>query len=98
MSTAARSIVGISFLLTQLSAAPAETTLSGKDAVAADWTQDAPGVRHRITPADLPPPFATESASNSPREVSRPDGAHPQVPAGFPIEEFASGFKNPATS
>ena len=33
----------------------------------ADWTQDAPGVRHKITLADLPPPFATKSANNGPR-------------------------------
>ncbi|MBA3882139.1 MAG: sorbosone dehydrogenase family protein [Chthoniobacterales bacterium] len=70
-------------------------TLTGKGAVEADWTKDAPGVRHRITPADLPSPFATESATNSPREVARPDGAQPQVPEGFKIEIFASGFKNP---
>jgi len=61
----------------------------------ADWTQDAPGVRHKITLADLPPPNATESANNGPRVVRRPAGAQPQVPAGFKIEEFASGFVNP---
>ena len=79
----------------QVHTASAETTLTGKAAMDADWTKDAPGVRHRITLEDLPPPFATESASNSPREVSRPEGAQPQVPPGFKIEEFASGFRNP---
>jgi glucose/arabinose dehydrogenase len=63
--------------------------------VNADWHQDAPGVRHKITLADLPPPYATKSASNSPREVRRPEGAEPRVPAGFKIEQYASGFSYP---
>lgn len=84
------------FLLVTLGRiATAQVTLTGKEAVAADWAKDAPGVRHRITVADLPPPYATESATNSPREVARPSGAMPQVPTGFKIEEFASGFRNP---
>jgi glucose/arabinose dehydrogenase len=61
----------------------------------ADWKHDAPGVRHKITLADLPAPYATESASNSPREVRRPDGAEPKVPPGFKIEQYASGFSYP---
>ncbi|PZR73855.1 MAG: sorbosone dehydrogenase [Chthoniobacterales bacterium] len=63
--------------------------------VNADWTQDAPGVRHKITVADLPPPFATESANNGPRVVARPAGAQLRAPAGFRIEEYASGFRYP---
>src|SRR4051812_2351087 len=61
----------------------------------ADWKQDGPGVRHKITIADLPAPFASKSASNSPREVRPPDGARPKVPPGFKIEQFASGFSYP---
>src|SRR5436190_7993514 len=61
----------------------------------ADWTRDAPGVRHKITLADLPPPYATESVNNGPRVVRRPSGAQLQVPAGFKIEEYASGFVYP---
>jgi glucose/arabinose dehydrogenase len=61
----------------------------------ADWHQDAPGVRHKLTLADLPPPYASKSASNSPREVGRPAGAEPHVPAGFKIEQYASGFSYP---
>ncbi len=73
----------------------AQTTLSGKAAVDADWTKDAPGVRHKITPADLPPPYQTESAVNDARVVARPAGAQLQVPSGFKIEEYASGFRDP---
>lgn len=44
---------------------------------------------------DLPPPFATPSANNRPRVISRPDGAELKVPQGFQIQEFASGLKTP---
>jgi glucose/arabinose dehydrogenase len=60
-----------------------------------DWTTDAPGVRRRITLADLPKPFATESADNDARMVKRPKDAWPSVPDGFQVEEFASGLDNP---
>jgi glucose/arabinose dehydrogenase len=62
-----------------------------------DWTADAPGVRHHITPADLPPPHATRSASNGPRLVARPKDARPQVPEGFRVALFASDLDEPRT-
>ena len=55
-------------------ARPAGTVLTGKDALG-DWTTDAPGVRRRLTVADLPKPFATESVDNGPRLVARPQHA-----------------------
>ncbi|HKP02034.1 MAG TPA: sorbosone dehydrogenase family protein [Chthoniobacterales bacterium] len=61
----------------------------------ADWREDAPGVRHKFTVNDLPAPYATGSATNSPRVVRRPAGAQPRVPNGFKIEEYASGFSYP---
>ncbi|MFO0741131.1 MAG: sorbosone dehydrogenase family protein [Labilithrix sp.] len=65
------------------------------EAALGDWTTDAPGVRRKITPADMPAPFATKSAQSSPKEVERPSGAMPKVPAGFKVELFASGLTNP---
>jgi glucose/arabinose dehydrogenase len=62
---------------------------------AGDWTTDAPGVRHRITPADLPQPYATRSVDAGSRVVRRPQGALPQVPAGFKVEEYATGLSTP---
>jgi glucose/arabinose dehydrogenase len=56
---------------------------------------DAPGVRHRLTPADMPPPFATESAVNSPTLIPQPPGVMPQVPEGFRVERFAFNLMNP---
>lgn len=43
----------------------------------------------------LPPPFATPSSNNRPQVVDRPQGAELTVPAGFKIEEVASGFERP---
>jgi glucose/arabinose dehydrogenase len=60
-----------------------------------DWSADAPGVRRKITVADLPPPNNTRSADNGPEIVSRPNDAQLHVPSGFKIEEYASGFRDP---
>lgn len=92
-----RGLAGVlTSLLTLSSSTAAEPkTISGKDAVSADWTQDAPGVRHKITLDDLPPPYQTKSVNNDARVVARPAGAQLRVPAGFKIEQYASGFRDP---
>src|SRR5271155_2210303 len=56
---------------------------------------DAPGVRRKVTPADMPPPYATRSANRHPSIVARPPGARPKAPPGFAVELFASGLDNP---
>lgn len=43
----------------------------------------------------LPAPYHTPSATNGAKVVERPDGARLQVPQGFNVDEFASGFKKP---
>jgi glucose/arabinose dehydrogenase len=68
--------------------------LTGQAALG-DWTTDAPGVRRKITPADLPAPYDTPSVDNGPQMVPRPDGAWPQALPGFKVEEFAAGLDNP---
>ena len=75
-------------------AADTQALLTGTKAFG-DWHDDAPGVRRKITVADLPPPFATESAGNGPHIVPRPPGAEPKVPPGFTVTEFASGLDHP---
>jgi glucose/arabinose dehydrogenase len=60
-----------------------------------DWRTDAPLVRRKIT--DLPPPYATPSASNPPRVVAKPVSAAPNVPPGFQVELFASNLRDPRT-
>ncbi|MBO0800491.1 MAG: sorbosone dehydrogenase family protein, partial [Blastocatellia bacterium] len=56
---------------------------------------EAPGVRHSLTPADLPPPYATGSAVNYPTLVPQPEGVMPQVLKGFRVEKFAFNLVNP---
>lgn len=68
--------------------------LTGQAAMG-DWAGDAPGVRRKITVADLPPPNASRSASNSPTVVSRPPRAQLHVPDGFTIEQYATGLRDP---
>ncbi len=60
-----------------------------------DWTTDAPGVRRKITAADLPKPFDTPSVDRGPEWAPRPEGALPKAPAGFTVTQFASGLEGP---
>jgi glucose/arabinose dehydrogenase len=68
--------------------------LTGRAALG-DWTTDAPGVRRKIVPADMPPPYETKSVDNGPKLVPRPEGALPKAPPGFRVELFAEGLRNP---
>jgi glucose/arabinose dehydrogenase len=43
----------------------------------------------------LPAPYATPSANNRPHVIERPGGAQLQVPHGFDVEEWATGFDMP---
>jgi glucose/arabinose dehydrogenase len=77
-----------------LAADDAGKTLTGKDAMG-DWTTDAPGVRRKLTLADLVSPYETPSVRNQPRVVRRPEGAWPKAPEGFAVTEFATGLTEP---
>jgi len=67
---------------------------TGKNAFA-DSSSLKPGQARKITPADLPKPFETKSATNFPRVVPRPEGVMPQAPAGFKVELYATNLTNP---
>ena len=60
-----------------------------------DWRGDAPGVRRKITPADMPPPYATASANNGPTVAQRPPNAWPKAPPRFVVQLLATGLDNP---
>jgi glucose/arabinose dehydrogenase len=60
-----------------------------------DWQHAAPGVKHHLTVADLPAPYATRSSGNGPKVVPQPAGASLSVPPGFTVKLFARGFSNP---
>jgi len=78
---------------------PAQSpTLTGKSAFT-DYSQEKPGVRRKLTVADLPEPFATPSVDNGPNGtrnmIPRPEAAWPQAPTGFKVEMYATGLGNP---
>src|SRR5437867_7280778 len=85
---------GFSFAAQIGAAAETGTFLTGKAAMG-DWRSDAPGVRRKITVADLPPPSSNILAINRAHVVDRPAGAQLRVPPGFRIYLYASGFLDP---
>ncbi|WP_158750869.1 sorbosone dehydrogenase family protein [Acidobacterium sp. S8] len=70
------------------------TVITGKAAFT-DYTQEKPGVRRKITVADLPEPYATKGVDNGAPMVKRSDGAWPQAPAGFKVSLYADGLNQP---
>ncbi|WP_394832666.1 PQQ-dependent sugar dehydrogenase [Pendulispora rubella] len=72
-----------------------ETVASARTTNAGGFRSDAPGVRRRITVADLPAPFASESVRNRANVVDRPQSAEPKLPPGFHATVFAKGLSQP---
>jgi glucose/arabinose dehydrogenase len=70
-------------------ARPASAEVLSGTAAYGDFSRDAPGTRRHITPADLPPPFATQGAANVSSVIAQPAGAAPLVPPGFTVTPFA---------
>jgi glucose/arabinose dehydrogenase/mono/diheme cytochrome c family protein len=60
-----------------------------------DWQNDAPGVVHHVRVEDLPAPYATRSAGNSPRTVDQPANAKLSVPPGFQVKLYAADLSGP---
>ena len=67
-----------------------QQTITGQAAFA-DYTQQKPGVRRKITLADLPEPKPSESVDNGPSLVQKPADAWPIAPAGFTVQLYAGG-------
>jgi glucose/arabinose dehydrogenase len=77
-----------------LSFAESGSALEGAAAYG-DWRTDAPGVRRRLTPADMPEPLASQPSANPSRVVAPPAGASPKAPPGFAVTLFATGLTQP---
>jgi glucose/arabinose dehydrogenase len=60
-----------------------------------DWSQQQPGVRHKITLSDLPQPDPAEAVNNAPEVVPRPNDAWPIAPPGFKVTLYAGGDSKP---
>jgi glucose/arabinose dehydrogenase len=60
-----------------------------------DFRFEEPGKIRKITAQDLPAPYSSDSAGNAPKVVPRPQGAWPKAPAGFSVQQYATGLDNP---
>ena len=88
--------VGVVILKTRVTTSEADSAASlNVSPPFANYKTEAPGVTRKITLADLPKPYATESVDNGADVVRRPSDAWPQAPAGFKVEQFASKLDNP---
>jgi glucose/arabinose dehydrogenase len=87
LSAAAVVALAASVLLTGPAAA--------QDPAADSWRDDAPGVVHRVTVANLPEPFATPSGRNFPMVAERPADAKLELPPGFEINVFTTDVQGP---
>jgi glucose/arabinose dehydrogenase len=76
-------------LLTIATSASAGAPVREGAAAFGDWRSDAPGVVRRLTPADLPPPFASPPAGAPSSVVARPAGAALATLPGFTVTPFA---------
>jgi glucose/arabinose dehydrogenase len=85
---------GVGVLRMTAGPAASPTVLTGENAFT-DYTKQAPGVRRKITVADLPKPYATPSAGNGPTVVPRPEGAWPKTLPGFKVDLYATGLDYP---
>ena len=60
-----------------------------------DYSQQQPGVRHKISVTDLPAPNPAEAVDNGPSVVPRPADAWPTAPPGFKVTLYAGGDSTP---
>jgi len=77
-----------------LNAAAQYPLMTGQSAFT-NWDEESPGIRHKITLADLPAPNHAQSVSNGPQLVPRPAKAWPQAPTGFKVTLYAGGDAKP---
>jgi len=92
--TAALAAVLIASTFAPTLTAQQQPLLTGQAAFT-DWNQQSPGVRHKITLADLPQPNPDEAVQNQPHVIPRPAGAWPIAPPGFKVTLYAGGDNAP---
>ncbi len=78
---------------------PNDSDVRGKivtgEAAFTSFKTESPGTVRKITVADLPQPFATRGVGNPAHVVPRPSDAWPKAPAGFKVELYAEGLREP---
>jgi len=85
------------FALAAAACAPlhAQQPLLTGQAAFTNWDQQSPGVRHKITVADLPEPKPDEAVNNQPHVIPKPADAWPVAPPGFKVTLYAGGDAKP---
>ncbi len=68
--------------------------LTGQSAFT-NYKLEKPGLKRKITLADLPQPYATQSAENGAHIVPRPANMWPKTLPGFTVQQYATGLDNP---
>lgn len=74
---------------------PVKTNAPPPPAPFTDFRFEEPEKVRKITVQDLPAPYVTGSAANGPQVVARPRDAWPKAPAGFSVQQYATGLDNP---
>ena len=74
---------------------PSGANVERSQAAFTDYRHQSPGTIRKITVADLPQPYQTESADNRPHIVPRPADAWPRALTGFTVTQYATGLSNP---
>jgi glucose/arabinose dehydrogenase len=87
-------IAGCMFVQVAAQQGARRSVLTGQAAFV-DYRSMKAGTFRKITVADLPQPYATESARNNARLVPRPADAWPQAPAGFKVDLYMTGLEGP---
>ena len=82
-------------LLSATSLCAQTSPVSTGQAAFADWNQQQPGARRKITLADLPEPKPEEAVNNTPHVIAKPADAWPIAPAGFKVTLYAGGDNAP---
>jgi glucose/arabinose dehydrogenase len=78
--------------MTRITVATVLSVLLASSAFAAEPPK--PGQRYQVTPADLPRPYATQSASNPSQTAPLPAGHTLSLPEGFRANIFARGLRH----
>jgi glucose/arabinose dehydrogenase len=90
-----RRLLALSIGLASVAAVAQQGPLLTGPAAFTDYNQQVPGLRHKITVADLPQPKPDEAVNNTAHLVPRPEGAWPTAPAGFKVTLYAGGDGTP---
>jgi hypothetical protein len=76
-------------------AAPVPTNAPPPQPPYTDFRFEQPGKTRKITPQELPAPYASDTSNNGPKLLTRPDNAWPIAPAGFAVQLYATALDNP---